>query len=238
MDMNHIKKRQHRPLTATQQTVHAILDYIEQQGLQPGDALPTEERLIAITGVSRSVLREAISYLKGLSLITSRRGSGFRISQADPFSLFEILLRQLGLFGDAGLTELADLRRTLELGAIEKAVAAANAQQVETISRIADQMEALVEKPRATLRQYNRLEREFHCAITRPAGCRLLDVLNGALRTYFARTQRGRIDEPLRHCLEKSNREHRIIVEAFRLGDGAIARDVLRSHLAGLQDGE
>ena len=69
--------------TLTQQLIQDILDYIQSHNMKAGDFLPTEDKMREIFNVSRVSLREACSYLKGIGIITSRRGSGFRISEGD-----------------------------------------------------------------------------------------------------------------------------------------------------------
>ena len=45
-------------------------------GLTGGDQLPTEVELVAMLGVSRSVLREAVAALRSAGVLESRQGAG------------------------------------------------------------------------------------------------------------------------------------------------------------------
>src|SRR3954451_11313466 len=51
---------------------------------RPGDRLPTEQALAARFGVSRAVVREAISRLKSDGLVVSQRGSGLFAAKINP----------------------------------------------------------------------------------------------------------------------------------------------------------
>jgi GntR family transcriptional regulator len=54
----------------------ALLDYIKQEGFQPGDQLPPEERLQEILDVSRLSMREALQLLEEERIILTKHGSG------------------------------------------------------------------------------------------------------------------------------------------------------------------
>src|SRR5687768_1987066 len=57
-------------------------DQIDAGSLRPGDRLPTEARLAAAHGVSRTVVREAVHQLKSRGLLRSRQGSGVYVTAA------------------------------------------------------------------------------------------------------------------------------------------------------------
>ena len=52
-----------------------LLDVIREQGLQPGDRLPSERELGEQFGVSRTVVREAVRNLAGRNVVRTRRGA-------------------------------------------------------------------------------------------------------------------------------------------------------------------
>src|SRR5262245_57938021 len=58
------------------QVAQALLARIESGQLKPGEKLPAEAMLAPEFGVSRTVVREAISRLKHGGLLESRQGSG------------------------------------------------------------------------------------------------------------------------------------------------------------------
>src|SRR5687768_11022110 len=57
-----------------------LLKSVESGALKPNDRLPTEQALSALHGVSRSVVREAVSRLKSMGVLVSRQGSGVYVS--------------------------------------------------------------------------------------------------------------------------------------------------------------
>jgi DNA-binding FadR family transcriptional regulator len=70
-----------------------IENYIEENHLQVGDALPTEDIIVKETGTSRTSAREALSRLRALGVIESRRKRGMRLIR--PLDLID-LARVLG----------------------------------------------------------------------------------------------------------------------------------------------
>src|SRR5260221_3340126 len=64
----------------TRSLAEAVVEYrkerIASNALRPGDKLPTESELMETLGVSRTVVREAISRLQAEALIETRHGIG------------------------------------------------------------------------------------------------------------------------------------------------------------------
>ncbi len=58
------------------QVAEQIRDSIVSGHVEAGDRLPPERELCERFGVSRTVLREAIRFLEGEGLLTTRSGSG------------------------------------------------------------------------------------------------------------------------------------------------------------------
>ena len=62
-----------------------LLDLIRKNRLTVGDSLPPELELTQGLGVSRSVVREALSRLRMLGLLESRKKRGMVIAEPDVF---------------------------------------------------------------------------------------------------------------------------------------------------------
>ncbi|MGM3346952.1 FadR/GntR family transcriptional regulator, partial [Bacillus cereus group sp. BC23] len=65
-----------RARSLAQDVVDALTAQIENGALRPGDKLPTETEVMAAQGVSRTVVREAISRMQASGLIETRHGIG------------------------------------------------------------------------------------------------------------------------------------------------------------------
>ena len=56
--------------------IRYILDYISEHDLNPGDKLPSQENLLAMMGVSRTSLREAMKTLEARGILEIHNGKG------------------------------------------------------------------------------------------------------------------------------------------------------------------
>ncbi|KGP73617.1 transcriptional regulator [Pontibacillus yanchengensis Y32] len=65
--------------------------FIEEQGLSPGDKLPSERELAERLNAGRSSVREALRAMELLGLIETRRGEGTFLSSYQPYHMVEIL---------------------------------------------------------------------------------------------------------------------------------------------------
>eukprot|EP01035_Chromulina_nebulosa_P044982 gene44982-60934_t len=64
----------------TEEVVERIAAQITEGRLPAGARLPTEQAMMAAMGVSRTVVREAISALRAQGLVTTRQGAGAFVS--------------------------------------------------------------------------------------------------------------------------------------------------------------
>jgi len=222
--------------TLTFTTIERILEFVREKKLRAGESLPSEVEMIKMFGVSRVILREAFSYLKGLGIIESRRGSSFKISQTDFVKVFERTLKHISFSGSNNIECLFDLRRRLEIGSIGDAVTNATEKDIENIRSAMDKLEAFAIKKDKELAEYELLELEFHQALVKPSGSQILSLVNVALKNYFITSSDAisKKNMPTRKPdTEKLELlEHRIITYAFELKWPEIAEACLRKHLS------
>ena len=150
------------PSTLTFTTIERILEFAREKKLKAGESLPSEVEMIKMFGVSRVILREAFSYLKGLGVIESRRGSSFKIAKTDFVKVLERTLNHISFFNQDNIEGLFDLRRRLEIGSVGDAVTNASDKDVEDIRSAMRKLEAFAIKEVKTSAEYELLELEFH----------------------------------------------------------------------------
>lgn len=92
-----------------------LLEYLSTKELKTGDTLPTEMELAEALAVSRNVLREALSRLRMLGLIESKKKRGMVLTSPDILGSFERVLNPQ-LIDTATLQNLFELRLVLESG--------------------------------------------------------------------------------------------------------------------------
>jgi len=96
----------------------ALIKYLEDNDFKPGDPMPKEIELAESLGVSRSVIREALSRLRMLGILKSYKRRGLEVSSPDILiGLDRVLIPQI--LEKKTMQDLFELRLVLELGLAE-----------------------------------------------------------------------------------------------------------------------
>src|SRR5699024_10460082 len=101
--------------TLTEQTEQKILKYISEQAYQLGDTLPKENEFSEILGVSRVVLREALSRLRILGFVETKRKRGTILTSPNLFYGVKTIVNS-GKLDEDSLKDLYEVRIMLEIG--------------------------------------------------------------------------------------------------------------------------
>src|SRR5437764_10677964 len=96
--MNEVVRR--RPRSLAHDVVDGLGGRIRDGSLAPGEKLPTEAEIMAEFGVSRTVVREAISRLQAGGLVATRHGVGTFVVGQGEATTFRISPDQLGTLQD------------------------------------------------------------------------------------------------------------------------------------------
>ncbi len=195
--------------------------------LTPGSQLPTEQEMIAATGVSRTVVREAVAALKADRLVVTRQGVGafvadhvrrpYRVDFDESSPLREVL-------------NVMELRTGVE---VEAAGLAAERASPAQIKKIADRCLAI---QNAIERNGNAVDQDFafHCEIADSTGNPqfkgFLEYLGRFViprRTVWGRTAPA----AKRRQLDIFQQEHAQILDAIRNHAVTPARDAMQRHL-------
>src|SRR5262245_33801699 len=160
------------PADRVSEVVARLEEAILSGRLAPGDKLPAERALQAELGVSRSVVREAISRLASMGLVRSVHGSGTRVEAPSARPLragYQRLLRQ----GEFDLAHLAAVRLPLETSI---AALAAQHRTPEQLQRL-DATQAVLGDPRSGFDAQVRADVEFHAILAEASGNPLFGVV-------------------------------------------------------------
>lgn len=207
-----------------------VLKAIKSGAYHPDERLPTEHDLAAEFEVSRPIVREALRRLREQGLIYSRQGSGSYVRS--------IGLKQPLGFGQlenvADLLNCYDFRLTLEP---EAAAWAAERNTPGTLRAIDEALDLMRD---ATNRQSHREDADFqfHMAIAQATENNYFSTAMEALKEHIAVGMRFHGASVKREVsgLSQVFDEHAAIFAAIRDGNGALARDLMRDHLAGSRD--
>lgn len=132
--MNSLKIN-HEPTTLVDLVEESLLKYIKEQNLKPGDRLLHEDELAEKLGVGRNVVREALSRLRSLGMLDSRKRRGIVLQEPDIKKNLEKLINPQMLSLDT-IINLLELRYTLEIGIIPTLFDRITSQDVQELDDI------------------------------------------------------------------------------------------------------
>lgn len=205
----------------------ALLSLIRTGDYPPGARLPSEMRMAQSFGVSRTVIREAVSRLKSEGLVESRQGSGVFVRTVGMDTPFRI---DPAVTGSAhSLLQVLELRRGLES---EIAALAAERRSPAQLDEIRAAHDAIGIDVRAGGDGVD-ADMAFHRAIARATGnphfLSLWDFLGQFLRgaMIITRALEARRPDMAGQVLD----EHLAVLAAIVAGDAAAAAAAARHHM-------
>jgi DNA-binding FadR family transcriptional regulator len=217
--------RKHRNLA--QLVVAQLTEHIQNGALNPGDKLPTETEIMAEQGVSRSVVREAISRMQAAGMVETRHGIGTFVLAPTPV---------MGI-DPATVTTVRDVIALLELRIGLETEAAGLAAARRTDAQLGEVRAALAALQEAARRGEDavELDQRFHLAIAQASGNEYFRAILqhlGANIIPRARINSARLThaDPVAY-MEQVGREHEQIVDAIARGDAESARAAMRLHI-------
>jgi GntR family transcriptional regulator, transcriptional repressor for pyruvate dehydrogenase complex len=215
------------PRRLTAELVARLTADITGGKLPPGARLPTEQEMIAATGVSRTVIREAVAALRADRLVVTRQGVGafvadhvrrpFRVDFDENSPLREVL-------------NVMELRTGIEAEAAGLAAERASPAQVKKIDERYSAIQSAIERGDNAVDQ----DFAFHCAIADATGNpqfrRFLEYLGRFI--IPRRTVWGSSAPPAKRAhLDLFQREHAQILQAIAKHAAAEARAAMQRHL-------
>jgi len=123
-----------------------LREFLKKKSFRPGDALPKEQELADALGVSRNVVREALSRLRMLGMIDSRKKRGMILAQPDILGSFERVLDPL-ILGQETLQDIFELRLVLEMGLADLIYVRKTDEDIRELEEIVSQEVNQVQKP-------------------------------------------------------------------------------------------
>jgi len=104
-----------------EEIVDQIKQHVKEGSLKPGDKLPSEKNLVQTFKVSRASIREAFSALESMGILEIRTGEGTYINEFRTNSVLNSIRSDL-LIERSNIKELLELKKILELHAVESAL--------------------------------------------------------------------------------------------------------------------
>jgi DNA-binding FadR family transcriptional regulator len=210
--------------------VDTLIAQIESGDLAPGQRLPTEQDIVNATGVSRTVVREALASLRAKGLITTRQGLGAFVAKSLPPKTFSIVPNDIQSIEE--VLQVLELRMGVE---VEAAALAAQRRTMADLDAMTARLDA-IDKAVAAGEAGSEQDLGFHRAISRATGnpnfTRLFDTFGAAMiPRQWAPLDDMTPAERTRH-FDRMQREHRAIHAAIEARDAGAAQRAMRLHLA------
>ncbi len=219
------------PLSAPERLTDRLADQLSRRidagELAPGQRLPTEQQLSEQFGVSRTVVREAVSRLKSTGLLVSRQGAGVFVAprdQARPLAFDPSVLQSL-----ESVIQVVEVRRGMEGEVAALAAERITPAKARAIRAALDRLDAAVAEGRDGVEEDLAFHRSIAQATDNPQFERLLGFLEQYQRDAVRVT---RTNESLHGAFMRAvGREHEAIAAAVIAGDAAAARRAAVRHM-------
>ena len=223
-------KIRRRPRTLALELVESLGDRIRDGRIAPGDKLPTEAAIMGEFGVSRTVVREALSKLQASGLVETRHGIGTFVVGFGDCAPFRIAPEQFATLRD--VIAVLELRIGLETEAAALAAARRRPENLATMRSALDAFSSAIEDGRDAVGP----DFQFHLEVARATqNVHFVDLMStlGTMIIPRARLEPTVVlSDARRDYLKRVNGEHESIYDAVANGDAEAARAAMRTHLA------
>jgi len=201
----------------------SIFDLFSDNKYKVGDVIPKEMELAAQLGVSRTVVREAVSRLRMRGLLETRRKRGTVITNPDLMGLLEKNLYP-GILDDATLRNIFELRMVLEIGMGDLIFERVTQNDINELYAIVESEPANAEE---TLFDVNQ-EVKFHGKLYQITGNATMERFQQMLLPVFEYVhESGILRRPITN---KRFVSHRGLVDVIQHGSPETFRNAMRNH--------
>jgi GntR family transcriptional regulator, transcriptional repressor for pyruvate dehydrogenase complex len=208
------------------EAIDKIKEMIVSGRLGPGDRLPREQDLAAELGMSRNMLREAVTALSLINVLDVRRGDGTYVTTLSPELLLDALTFIADFQRDDTVLNFIEVRKMLEPLATAQAAIHISAEEVASLAEHLETMREDIPVVDLVTK-----DAEFHRRIIEAAGN---PILSSVLETLSSPLQQARVWRDIleRDAFERTRKEHLAILDALRHNDAEDARALSRVHIS------
>ena len=201
-----------------------LMEYISRADVQPGDSMPKELKLSKNMGVSRTVIREAVTRLRMLGLIKSLKHKGMVVTKPDVLSGFERVLKPT-IIDEETLTDIFELRIVLEVGMVEFLFARKTAEDVKALEEIVSQESGQNDKGIFEIEE----ELRFHGKLYEISDNKTLKRFQEILLPVFQFVNESEIFQPL--VIGENPVTHKDLVQIIKFGTPEMFQSAMKKHL-------
>ena len=185
--------------------VDIIIQMIAEGKVDYNDKFYNEQELMAMLGVSRPTLREALRVLEFLDVITVSPRNGISIKEPSSRDGYPPLLYILAFEKTTG-REIFELREALQL---EMAALAAKNRSKQDLAELEKLLQNMEQQLDADLDAFSALDYQFHLRIIEAAGNHLVMKLMNTVSPLL-------YNQLLRHGQRESTKQRRVTLDEHR----------------------
>jgi len=219
-----------RPRSLAQELVDSLSAQIRNGEIVPGAKLPTESEIMRAFGVSRTVVREALSRLQASGMVETHHGVGTYALKPNSMGDFRVDPADIATVRD--IVVILELRICLESEAAGLAASRRTDEQLAHMREALDQFRAALVPGGDTVTPDFR----FHLLVAEATQNKyfadLMSHLGAAIIPRTRINSAKLADEDRMVYLARVNLEHEDIYEAIRRQDAESARAAMRTHLS------
>ena len=214
-----------KKIKLSEQTADRLYEMIvDEHRYQPGSKLPNENELSEELRVSRTTLREAISFLVAQGVLEIRRGKGTFVAGDLPVSGLD-LTSLAGLRSRVRAKDLFEMRLIFEPATVALACQRGTDEELRQIQKKAER----VEQAAAEGGDWPLADQEFHWAIIKASHNeymrRLYPIINSADNEIL------QISQNRQHMQDVALSDNRMILEFLMKRDEGGARHAMSIHM-------
>ena len=193
------------------------------ENLKPGDSIPKEVELAEAMGVSRTAIREALTRLKLLGLVDSRKNRGMIITRPDVLINIKRVLDPHLLDGNT-MKEIFELRLVLEMGIGDILFIKKDDNKLNELEKIVIKEEGVTDRIERL-----KIDVEFHSMLYKMSENKTIQNFQNMLMPIFDYVNSGL--HVRSQITDENYVSHRILLNILRNGTSEEFRKKMRDHL-------
>jgi DNA-binding FadR family transcriptional regulator len=216
-----------RPHNLATDLVADLSQRIASGRLAAGQKLPSENQIVREHGVSRTVVREAISKLQAAGLVETHHGVGTFVLERNESTGLHLKVETA-----SGVRAILELRLGLETQAVALAALRRTDAHLAAMRQALDDYQELLANEDSCVEA----DRRFHMLIAEATGnayfVEIMQHLGSGIipRSRIASSERAGVN--LAHHAQLANLEHEALLSAIRRQDPDAARAAMWTHLS------
>ena len=226
MERHNNKPKPVKTISLADQVESNLIEFLKNNNFKAGDPLPKEIELAEYLGVSRNIVREALSRLRMLGMIASKKRKGMVLSEPDLLSGVERVLSP-NILSEESMKDIFELRLVLEVGMGDLIYARLGEGDIKTLEDIArrEANDPQTDKLKVRLKH----EIAFHSKLYEMTGNDTLKRFQSMLLPVFHYMME--VESKLGLKPESGKISHLDLIETLKNGTPADFRKNIREHL-------